>query len=156
MYSFYLKNQSKGKKFTADHFLAEKIPINTIYTIIQRAENDSGHQRVPGSGGIAKIMTKRNTQRLKTMFDHKNGILQTQAARKFKCIQVYISKTLKTKSLIRPKKKKNILLRTCDQIRSARTKCGRLYRISANKSLVLDDESYFIFNHSSISYLIFD
>ena len=49
MYSFYLKNQSKGKKFTVDHFLAEKIPINTIYTIIQRAENDSGHQRVPGS-----------------------------------------------------------------------------------------------------------
>ena len=43
VYSFYLKNRSRGKKFTVDHFLAEKIPVNTISSIIQRAENDSGH-----------------------------------------------------------------------------------------------------------------
>ena len=65
--------------------------------------------------------------------------------------QVYISKTLKTKSLIRPNKKKKIPLRTFGQIRSARTKCGWLYRISANKSLILDDKSYFTFNYSSIN-----
>ena len=61
------------------------------------------------------------------------------------------SKTLKTKFLIRPNKKKKIPLRTSDQIGSARTKCGRIYRISANKSLILDDESYFTFNYSSIN-----
>ena len=96
VYSFYLKNRSKGKKFTVDHF----------YTIIRRAKNDSGHQRVPGSGRIAKIMTKKNIQKLKTMFDHKDGVSQTQAARKFKCSQVYISKTLKTKSLIQRRRRR--------------------------------------------------
>ena len=65
----------------------------------------------------------------------------SQAAPKFKCSQVYISKTLKTMSLIRLKKKKKILFRTCHQIGSARTKCGWLYRISTYKLLIFNDES---------------
>ena len=87
------------------------------------------------------------------MLDHKDGVSQTLEARKFKCWQVYISKTLKTKSLIMPRKK--VPLRTCDQIGSARTKCDRLYRISANKLLILEDKSYFIFNHTLINEMIF-
>ena len=53
----YLANQSRGIKFTYDHFKAENIPRDTITKTIKRAENDAGHQRVVGSGHIAKKMT---------------------------------------------------------------------------------------------------
>ena len=49
-----MANQSRGTKITYDHFKAENFPRDTIYKTIKRAENDSGHQRVVGSGRIAK------------------------------------------------------------------------------------------------------
>ena len=85
IYEFYLDNRSEGKKYTIDHFRTAKIPRQTISDIIKRAENDSGYKRVNGSGRVAKIMTKANIKRLKTMFDHRDGISTRQAARKFKC-----------------------------------------------------------------------
>lgn len=151
VYNFYLENRTKGKMFTVNHFKAEHIPESTIYVIIKRAENDSGHERVNGSGRIAKIMTKKNIRCLKSMFDHNDKVSQSQAARKFKCSQVHISKTLKTKTLIKKKKKKKIPKRTDTQKATAQTKCGRLYRISSTKSFILDDESYFTLAHSTIS-----
>ena len=82
VHEFYLASRSKGKTFTYNHFRAEKVPKTTVYDIIKRAENNSGHQRVRGSGRIAKKMDKKSIRRLKTMFDHQDGVSQTQAARK--------------------------------------------------------------------------
>ena len=93
VYEFYKANRALGKKYTRDHFLAEKIPERTIYSIIQRAENESGHEKTVGSGRPDTIMTKKNIKRLNTMFDHKDGVSQTQEPRKFKCSQQYICKT---------------------------------------------------------------
>jgi hypothetical protein len=53
VYEFYLENKARGKQFTLDHFSAENIPQSTIYRIIKRAENESGHQRKLGGGRIA-------------------------------------------------------------------------------------------------------
>jgi hypothetical protein len=64
VYEFYLKNKAGGKQFTLDHFSAENISQSTIYRIIKRVENDSGHQRKLGSGRIAKVMTKRQSRSL--------------------------------------------------------------------------------------------
>ena len=91
IYEFYLKNRSKGKKFTVDHFEVEKIPKRTIYRIIKRAENDSGHERVKGSGRIAKKMNITNIKRLQGMFGHHDGVSQRQAARKLKCSEPFIN-----------------------------------------------------------------
>ena len=57
-------------------------------------------------------MTKKNVAKLKTMFDHQDGVSQRQAARKFKCHVSLVNKTLKTKTEIRCKKKKKIPERT--------------------------------------------
>jgi len=151
VYKFYLGNRSQGKKFTVDHFKAENIPKRTIYSIIQRAENESGHERVNGSGRIAKIMSKKNIRSLKTMFDHNDRVSQRQAARRFKCSPSFINYTLKTKTTIKKRKKMKIPKRTDGQKASAQTKCGRLYRISCEKSIILDDESYFTLAHSTIN-----
>ena len=132
VYEFYEENIDLGKKFTKDHFVAEKVPERTIYNIIHRAENGYGHERIAGSGRPSKIMDKKDVKRLKNMFDHKDGVSQSQAARKFKCSQQYISKTLANKTDNRPRKKIKIPKRTEEQRAVARSKCGRLYRIFQN------------------------
>lgn len=151
VYNYYLKHRNEGKRATVEHFKGEKMHERTIYRIIQRAENDSGHERVEGSGRIAKIMIPKNIKRLKSMFNHKDGISQRQAARKFGCDQSYICKTLKEKTTIRKRKKIKIPKRNEDQKAKAKRLCGRLYRKTVSKSIILDDESYFTLGHSTIN-----
>lgn len=151
IYEFYLANRSSGKMFTVDHFNAEKIPKRTIYDIIKRAENDSGHERVKGSGRKAKKMNKKNIERLKDMFDDHDGVSQRQAARKLKCSPAMINYTLKTKTNIVCYKKKKIPMRTEAQRERIRTCCDRLYRKLQGISCIIDDESYFTLAHSTIN-----
>ena len=82
IYEFYLANRSLGKKFTIDHFRAARVARKTISNLIKRAENNSGHERVSGSGQIAKIMTKAKIKHLKRMFNYRDGISTRQTARK--------------------------------------------------------------------------
>ena len=56
VYNFYLGNQSRGKSFTFLHFKAKNTLKNTIYKIIQRAENRLGSKRRIGSWRKSKIM----------------------------------------------------------------------------------------------------
>ena len=97
VYNFYIENKSLGKRYTINHFKAENIPERTIYSIIERAENEIGPKRVVGSGRITKKMTKKNVAKLKTMFDHQDGVSQRQAARKCKCHVSVVNKSLKKK-----------------------------------------------------------
>ena len=94
-------------------------------------------------------MTKKNVAKLKTMFDHQDGVSQRQAARKFHVSLV--NKTLKTKTEIRCKKKKKIPERTDAQKQKARERCGKLFRKFQVFSWIIDDESYFTLKHSTIS-----
>lgn len=151
IYEFYFLNKSLGKKYTLDHFKAARVPRQTISDIIKRAENDSGHERVTGSGRIAKKMTKVNIKRLKTMFDHRDGISTRQAARKFKCSQPHIVKTLAKWTNITCYKKKKIPLRNDDQRERIPGCCDRLYRKIQEKSVIMDDESYFTLSHTTIN-----
>ena len=151
VYEFYLNNRVRGKKYTIDHFSAENIPKTTIYDIIQRAENESGYNRKPGSGHKATIMTKKAIQKLVSMFDHKCGISQTQAARKFNCSQKHICKTLATKTQMRTRKKMKIPMRSEKQKALARTKCSRLFQKLQNRTCIIDDESYFTLAHTSLN-----
>ena len=85
MYNFYIENKFLRKSYTINHFKTENFPERTIYSIIERAENEIGPKRVVGSGRIAKKMTKKNVAKLKIMFDHQDGVSQRQGARKCKC-----------------------------------------------------------------------
>jgi transposase len=69
VYSFYLSNKERGKKFTVDHFKAEKIAPSTVYDIIKREEAGVGPERQAGSGRPAKKMSKKNLAQLCKMFD---------------------------------------------------------------------------------------
>lgn len=151
VYEFYLNNKDSGKKYTLDHFIAENIPESTIYDIIKRAENRSGHERVPGSGRTAQIMTNKGLKRLERMFNNKDGVSQRQAARKFNCSQKHISKTLSTKLSISARKKIRIPKRSEQQKEQAQTKCSRLFQKLQGKLCIIDDESYFTLAHTNIN-----
>ena len=151
VYEFYLNYKNAGKKFNYDHFKVENIPKSTIYKVIKRAESESGYQRVQGSGVKAKKMTRTNIERLKLMFDHKDGVSQRQGAKKFNCTQQHICKTLKKRTNIKSRKKMTIPKRSDQQKAAARTKCSRLCQKFKNRKPIIDDESYFALNHSSIN-----
>lgn len=151
VYEFYNEHKLKGKYFTFQHFQAENIPKSTIYKIIKRADDNSGHQRIIGSGRVAKILTKKRLNELKSMIDHKSGISQRQIARKFGCSQQHISETLKRKTTIKYRKKKKIPARTEFQKNEAKKRCGRLYLKFLNSICVMDDESYFTLSNSNVN-----
>ncbi len=134
IYKFYSDNRDQGKLFTVKHFRAENIPNRTIYDI-KRAESDSGHQRVQGSGRIAKKMTTNNIYRLKVMFNHRDGISQSQAAHKFNCSQQFISLTLKNKTQIEIYKKTVILKRNERQVEEIRVRSETLILWPSRKTL---------------------
>jgi hypothetical protein len=96
-------------------------------------------------------MTQRGIKALTEMFDHKFSISQTIAARKMKCSQPYICKTLKAKTSIRKYHKKKISDRTDSQKVRERKLCGQLYRNYRDLDRILDDESYFTLKHSTIN-----
>lgn len=151
IYEFYLANKSRGKLFTLEHFSHVKITKRSVYRILERAENESGYKRVPGSGRVAKIMTPKGIKRLKTMFDHSDRISTTQAARKFKCTHPHIIKTLAKHTNINAYRKQGIPDRLESQKGRIKTGIDRVYRKFQGKSVILDDESYFTLSHSTIN-----
>ena len=98
MYEFFSENKSKGKIFTVNHFMAEKVPRRTIYDILKRIEHSSP-KRKPGSGKIAKKLTRTKINKLVKAFNHNDKISQRQAAKKFECSQSMVSKVLKQNNI---------------------------------------------------------
>ncbi len=147
VYNYYLEHRSEGKVFTINHFKTKSIHRSTVQRIIKRAENESGHFRAKGSGRIAKKMTKKNINRLKTMFENNDRISKRQAARKFNCQYQHITKTLNTYTQIKLHKKKKIPNRNASQQKKAKILRGRMYRKYQKLKFIIDDESYFTLSH---------
>ncbi|CAM5999916.1 unnamed protein product [Sphagnum balticum] len=138
----------KKKKFYSSKIVLESLSehaeagkclgqFQTIYDIIKRAENDSGHQRARGSGRKAEIMTPKAIKRLKRMFDHSDRISTRQAGRKFKCDHSHVVKTLAKNTEIKKYSKENISDRTKDQKPRIKTGINRIYRKFQNKSVII-------------------
>ena len=96
-------------------------------------------------------MNKKNINKPKAIFDHKDGVSQRQAAKVFKCHYSFVNKTLMKHTEIRCRKKKTIPKRSEVQRQNIKTRCGHLYRKFKNHLWVIDDESYFTLTHSTIN-----
>lgn len=147
---FYKQNNQLGNKATVDHFLAEGVSKMTIYNAIQRVKNNIGAQRRKGSGRPARKMTPNKVKRLQRHFDHKQGVSQRKAARKFGISLSYTNKLLK-QSRIQCYRKKTIPDRSERQASEAKTKCRILFEKHKGSVWILDDESYFTLSHSTLA-----
>jgi transposase len=96
-------------------------------------------------------MDKKNVEKLKRMFNNKDGVSQTQASRRFDCSQPYICHILKHKTEIRFHKKKNIPSRDDGQLAKIKPRCRFLYRNFRNFQFILDDESYFTLANTTLN-----
>lgn len=82
--TFYLKNNSKPKVFTVNHFKAEEVPERTVYGIIRRYENRLRTERAPGSGCYFQKMDNNKVRELQRKVDHSDKWTVSSAARKYK------------------------------------------------------------------------
>jgi hypothetical protein len=102
---FYKKNISKGKSFVVKFFIDCGYSRATAYRMIDKCESGSIERRV-GSGRVAKIATRKNIEKIDSLFRNKSRCSQRGVAKKFNCSQSYISKILREKTDIVALKKK--------------------------------------------------
>lgn len=148
LYKYCELHWNDGKSAIVKHFVDENTPKRTIYRYIEMWEKGLSPTRRLGSGRKPKIMTRANLNRLANMTDDRSGISTRQLARKFKCSQSYIVKTIQEKTAIKYHKKTKIPDRRPHQLSQLQTRCGRMCRKFHSHEFVLDDESYFTLSHS--------
>ena len=150
MVNFYQKNISKGKNFVVKYFVDCGLSRATAYRMIDKCKSGSIERRV-GSGRVAKIATRKNVQKIDTLFRNKSGCSQRGVARKFNCSQYYISKILRKKTDIKKLKKKRRPKRNPIQLKSMRPKCRMMYNKYKDFEFLMDDESYFTLSNSTLA-----
>lgn len=148
VYQYCDRHWGDGRKSIVDHFRKEGIAQKTVYTIIKGWENGLDTERKKGSGRKPVIMTKRKIDQLAVMIDNRTGISTRQLAKKFKCDQSYIVKTIKKKTTIVNRKRILKADRTPAQQAAMRPRCSRILKKFRGREFVLDDESYFTFKNS--------
>jgi hypothetical protein len=149
VYAFCDKHINKGKKFIVDQFKQENVPKTSIYRYICRWEKGISPNRKSGSGRKAAVMNKANIRRLEQQVNNKSGKSTRMLAKKFKCSQSYIVKTLKNKCQMQYRRKIQVPDRSEKQQQQLRPRCRRLMEKFRGKQFILDDESYFTFKHSN-------
>ena len=148
VYRYCDSHFKEGRKFVVDHFLKENHPRASIYRYISIWEKGKSKLCVVGSGRKAKIMTKTNITKLKSMIGGCSGISTRQIARKLKCSQSNVVYTIQQHTNIVYRKKQTIPARTPEQVSKLQTCCSRLCRKFYGCDFIIDDESYFTFSHS--------
>ena len=141
VYRYCDSHFKEGRKVVVDHFLKENHPRASIYRYISMWEKGKSKLRVVGSGRKAKIMTKTNITKLKSMIDGRSGISTRQIARKLKCSQSHVVYTIQQHKNIVYRKKQTIPARTPEQVSRLQTCCGRLCRKLYGCDFIINDES---------------
>lgn len=133
------------KKDVIKHFLDEKIPRSTIYSIIKRYEDGTPVEDKPRKGRPSKFNNK-TLKKLKNDAKNKVGVSQKKLARKFKVTQQCIGYNLK-KIGLKYFKRQRAPKYSEKQLSTISSKCRKLRRkfITAKKFVIIDDEKYFTF-----------
>ena len=143
---FYQTHVALGKKGVVRHFEEMGVSRRTIYSILNRVDNQITLKRKPGSGGHNVKMDKNKSQRLIRLVNNKTGVSQRKLADTFGVTQATVSNTLKKHS-IRYYKRKTAPTANEKQQAVQKVRLRRLARKVLNPKskvvIVQDDESYF-------------
>ncbi len=122
---------AKSKNVTVNHFFKEKIPRETIYSIIEKYEESDHVGEKPRSGRLKKLCRGRFT-RLKRLVNHKTGVALRRLASKFRVSQQTIRTYLEEMNINYYKKMKEIDVKVIQAMFSG-------IRKQLRKSLIMDD-----------------
>ncbi|CAF5186072.1 unnamed protein product [Rotaria magnacalcarata] len=146
----YINVAKKQKQVTVNHFLQEKIPRQTIYSIIRKYE-ESGYIGDKPRSGRPKKLSRGQLTRLKRLINKKTGISLRRLAPRFKVSYQTISNRLKAMG-IKYYKKQRAPKYTDKQLEEIPTRARRLYRMLSNNDfeLIMDNEKYFLLQDQSV------
>lgn len=147
---YYVNIAGKNKSVTINHFVQEKIPRRTIYSIIKKYEDD-GHVGDKPRSGRPKKLCQGELTRLKRLVNHKTGVSLRRLASKFRVGRQTIHNYLEGMN-IKYYRKQRAPKYTDKQLQEVPIRARRLYRmLSMNDfELVMDDEKYFSFADQSV------
>ena len=147
----YTTTAKLKKSVTINHFLAENIPRQTVYSIIQKYDTCGTIGDKPRSGRPRKISSGQRT-RLKRLVNHKTGISLRKIVKKFNVHRKTIQRELDDIG-IHYRKKKRAPRCTEKQMEEVPTRARRLYRtlLKNDFELIMDDEKYFTLTNESVS-----
>ncbi|CAF4230632.1 unnamed protein product [Rotaria magnacalcarata] len=146
----YINVANKQKQVTVNHFLQEKIPRQTIYSIIRKYE-ESGYIGDKPRSGRPKKLSRGQLTRLKRLINKKTGISLRRLAPRFKVSYQTSSNRLKAMG-IKYYKKQRAPKYTDKQLEEIPTRARRLYRMLSNNDfeLIMDNEKYFLLQDQSV------
>ena len=139
----------KQKQITVNHFVQEKIPRQTIYSIISKYEKSGYVGDKPRSAGPKNLFRGQLT-RLKRRVKKRIGISLRRLAPRFNVSYQTVSNHLKAMG-IRYYKKQRAQKYTDKQLEEVPTRARRLYRMVSNNDveLIMDDEKYCLLQDQS-------
>ena len=132
-----------------NHFVQEKIPRQTIYSIVRKYE-ESGYVGDKPRSGRPKNLSRGQLTRLKRLVNKRTRISLLRLAPRFKVSYQTISNHLKAMG-IRYYRKQRAPKYTDKQLEKVPTRVRRLYRILSNNDfeLIMDNEKYLLLQDQS-------
>ena len=145
----YVDVANKQKQITVNHFVQEKIPRQTIYSIIRRYE-ESGYVGDKSRSRRPKKLSRGQLTRLKRLVNKRTGISLRWLAPRFKVSYQTVSNHLKAMG-ISYYKKQRAQKYINQQLEEVWTRARRLYRMLSSNDfeLIMDDEKYFLLQNQS-------
>ena len=124
---------NKQKQIIVNHFVQEKIPRQTIYSIIRKYA-ESGYVGNKPRAGRPKKLSREQLTRLKRLVNKRTEISLRRLAPRFKVSYQTVSHHLKAMG-IRYGKKQRAPKYTDNQLEEVPTRARRLYRMLSNNDL---------------------
>ena len=145
----YVNVVSQQKQITVNHFVQEKIPRQTIYSIIRKYE-ESGYVGDKSRSARPKKLSRGQLTRLKRLVNKRTGISLHWLAPIFKVSYQTVSNHLKAMT-IRYYKIQRGPKYTDKQLEEVPTRARGLYSMLSNNDfkLIMDDDKYFLLQDQS-------
>jgi hypothetical protein len=147
----YHENVAMGvKKKTVSHFEEEGKNPKSIYNILARFEATGEVDFKPIPGRPSVVMSPENIVKVEKTFSKQPCISTRSAARKLGMAQSTLMKIKLKKLGIKGYVKKKVPKYSGDQETRAKTGARHVYKKSLEKTMIIDDESYFPFDPSDV------
>ena len=145
---FYVNFANFNKLMTVRHFTAEGENRRTIYKILKRYETN-GTALLKKSKGRNRTVGSQKVEKKIEHFLVKKGFSERETARQLGIPRPTVHK-IKIRLRIKSNKSVEVPKHNENQKKRAKTNCRKVYQKSIKKVLVMDDETYVMFDPKNI------
>ena len=140
--NFWNLHSTKGKTFTVNHFKIEGYAKSTIYRYINTIQQHGHVERKSGSGGHNKKLNNSQRAAIVRSAVDKRGVSARKIAKKYNVCEKTIRNVFNERGVKKYKRTKAPMY-TNEQMVKVKSRAKKLNALLLNKTVVMDDESYF-------------